>query len=104
MPYTYKSLAFLVGWLITLGLSGLTASGVVAGSWPLVFLLVTLATSALFVSSQHPVGGIARSRRRPSIVSELRDRSALDLDRIDVYRWESEGGAPRRYVNSGRQT
>src|SRR5438093_1780006 len=47
VPYTYKSLA--VVWLITFGLFGLTASGVVATSWLLLFLVVGLATPALIL-------------------------------------------------------
>lgn len=98
MPYTYESPSFV--WLTTLGLFGLTAVGVVGGAWLLMFLLVTLATPVLIVMSQHRVALIARSRKRPRIVSDLRDQSLLDPDGIDVYRWESEGGAPRIYVSS----
>jgi hypothetical protein len=91
MPYTYQSPPLV--WLTILGLFGLTASGVIAGSSLLLFLLISLATPVLIVMSQHPVGVVARSRKRPRILSDLRDQSPLDLDRIDVYRWESEGGA-----------
>jgi hypothetical protein len=76
VPYTYKSLAFV--WLITLGLLYLTASGVVAGSWLLLFVLVALATPAIILRTQHHVGVIARSRKRPRVVSEARDQSPLD--------------------------
>jgi uncharacterized protein (DUF58 family) len=110
MPYTYTSLAFV--WLITLGLFALSASGVVAGSWLILFLLVALATPALILRRpEHsatpepqldPVRVIARSRRRPRILSAAFDQSPLDVVGIDVYRWENEGGAPRRHVSSGR--
>ena len=53
MPFTYTSLAFV--WLITLALLGLTASGVVAGSWLLLLVLVALAMPALILRSQHRV-------------------------------------------------
>jgi hypothetical protein len=98
MPYTYKSPSFV--WLTTLGVFGLTALGVVGGAWLLMFLLVTLATPILIVMSQHRFGVIARSRKHPRIDSDSRDQSPLDPDRIDVSRWESEGGAPRMYVSS----
>jgi hypothetical protein len=74
MPFTYKSSPFV--WLAPFALFGLTASGVT------------------------PVGVIARSRKRPRIVSGSPDQSPLALDWSDVYRWESEGGAPRLCVNS----
>lgn len=73
MPYTYKSLAFV--WFITLGLLYLTASGVVAGSWLLLFVLVALAMPAIILRTQHHVDVIARSRNRPRVVSEARDQS-----------------------------
>ena len=98
MPYTYESPSFV--WLVTLGVFGLTALGVVGGGWLLIFLLVTLATPILIVMSRHRFGVIARSRKHPRIVSDSRDLSPLDPDRVDVYRWESEGGAPRMYVSS----
>ena len=60
MSYTYKSLAFV--WLITLGLFGLTASGVVAGPWLLLCILLALTMPALILRSEHHVGVIARSR------------------------------------------
>jgi hypothetical protein len=84
VPYKYKSLAFV--WLITFGLFGLTASGVVAGSWLVVFVLVALATPALLLRSQHRVGVVARLRKRRRVVSEARDQSPLDLGAIDVSR------------------
>jgi hypothetical protein len=98
VPYTHKSPSFV--WLTTLGVFGVTALGVVGGAWLLMFLLVTLATPILIVMSQDRFGVIARSRKHPRIVSDSRDRAPLDPDRIDVYRWESEGGAPRMYVSS----
>jgi len=98
MRYTYKSPSFV--WLTTLGVFGLAALGVVGGAWLLMFLLVTLATPILIVMSQDRFGVTARSRKHPRIVSDLRDQSPLDPDWIDVYRWESEGGAPRMYVSS----
>ena len=99
MSYTYKSLVFV--WLITLGLLGLTASGVVAGTWLLLIVLVALAMPALILRSQHRVGVIARSRKRPRIVSEAHVPSPLDRGAIDVSRWESEGGAQRMFVSNG---
>jgi len=93
MPNTYKSPSFI--WLTTLGLFGLTGLGVIGGAWLLLFLLVTLATPVLIVMTQHRVGVIARSRKRPRVVANSRDQSPWDPDWIDVYRWESEGGAPR---------
>jgi hypothetical protein len=70
------------------------------GAWLLMFLLVTLASPILIVMSQHRLGVIARLRKHARIVSDSRDQSSLDPDRIDVYRWESEGGAPRMCVSS----
>jgi hypothetical protein len=84
VPYTYKSQA--VVWLITLGLLGLTAAGVVAGSWLLLFVLVALVTPALVLRNTHPVGVIARPRKRPRIVSDARVESPLDPGVIDVSR------------------
>jgi hypothetical protein len=98
MPYTYRSPSFV--WLTTLGVFGLTALAVVGGAWLLMFLLVILATPILIVMSQHRFGVIARSRKHARIVSDSRDQSSLDPDRTDVYRWESEGGAPGMYVSS----
>jgi hypothetical protein len=91
VPYTYKSLALV--WLITLGLLGLTASGVVAGSSLLLCVLVALAMPALLLRTPHRVGVIVRSLKRPSVASEARDQSPLDPGASDVSRWESEGGA-----------
>ena len=99
MPFTSKSLAFV--WLINLGLLGLTASGVVAGTWLLLIVLVALAMPALILRSQHCVGVTAKSPKRSRVVSEARDQSPLDPGAIDVSRWESEGGAPRMYVSNG---
>jgi hypothetical protein len=109
MPYTYSSLAFV--WLITLGLFASSATGVVAGPWLILFLLVALATPALILrrpehsaapaAQLDPVRVIARSRRRPRILSGAFDQSPLDAVGIDVYRWENEGGAPARHVRSG---
>lgn len=109
MPYTYASLAFV--WLITLGLFALSASGVVAGSWLILFLLVALATPALILRRPElsaapapqldPVRVIARSRRRARTRSDAFDQSPLEVVGSDVYRWENEGGAPRSHVNSG---
>lgn len=98
MPYTHECPSFV--WLTTLGVFGLTALGVVGGAWRLMFVLVTLASPILIVMSQHRFGVIARSRKHARTVSDPRDQSSLDSDRIDVYRWESEGGAPRMYVSS----
>jgi hypothetical protein len=98
MPYTDESPSFV--WLTTLGVCGLTAMGVVGGAWLLMFLLVTLATPILIVMSQDRFGVITRSRKHPRSVSDSRGQSPLDPDRIDVYRWESEGGAPRMYASS----
>jgi hypothetical protein len=99
VPFTYKSLAFV--WLITLGLFGLTASGVVAGTWLLLIVLVALAMPAFILTSQHRVGVIAKSPKPSRVVSEARDQSPFDLGAVDVSRWESEGGALRRYVTNG---
>jgi hypothetical protein len=73
MPYTSKSPSFV--WFTTLGLFGLTALGVVGGAWLLMFLLVPLATPVLIVMSQHRIGVIAGSRKRPRIVTTRRNRS-----------------------------
>jgi hypothetical protein len=98
MPYTHESPSFV--WLTTLGVFGVTALGVVGGAWLLIFLLVTLATPILIVMSQDRFGVIARSRKHPGSGSDSRGQSPLDPDRIDVYRWESEGGAPPMYASS----
>src|SRR5690349_7208725 len=63
VPYTDKSLAFV--WLIALGLFGLAGSGVVAGPWLLLCVLLALTMPALFLRSEHRVGVITRSRKRP---------------------------------------
>jgi hypothetical protein len=70
MPYTNASLAFVL--LMTLGLFASSASGVVAGAWLILFLLVALAAPALILRRPeysatpapqlHPVRVIARSR------------------------------------------
>lgn len=103
MPYTYKSLA--LAWLITLGLFALTATGVVAGAWLILLILLALATPALILRRLEnfpaaepvldPIRVIARSRRRPGKQSENYGRSRLDAGVTDVYRWENEGGAPQ---------
>jgi hypothetical protein len=90
VPYTNKSLVFLS--LTTLGLFGLTASGVVTHSWMPLLLLVALAAPALVLRNQDPVRVIARSRTRPRSAHTW-DQSRLDLGAIDVYQWENEGGA-----------
>jgi len=99
VPYTNKSLVFL--WLTTLGLFGLTASGVVARSWLPLLLLVALTAPALILRSPAPVAMIARSRNRPRIVADARDHSLLNPGAIDVYQWENEGGAPAMDVSGG---
>jgi hypothetical protein len=110
MPYTYKSLAFV--WLMTLGLFALSASGVVTGSWLILFVVVALATPALILSRPDhsatvrapqldPVRVIAKSRRRPRTRADAFDQSPLEVVASDVYRWENEGGAPRRHISSG---
>jgi hypothetical protein len=90
VPYTYRSLAFV--WLIMLGLLGLTASGMVAGSWLLLLVVVALALPALILRTPHPVGVIARSRKHPRVVSEARDQSSSDPGAIGVPRRERESG------------
>ena len=99
VPYTNKSLVFL--WLTTLGLFGLTASGVVARSWLPLLLLVALTAPALILRSPAPVAMIARSRNRPRIVADVRDHSPLNPGAIDVYQWENEGGASPMDVSGG---
>lgn len=49
MPNTTKSLALV--WLLTLGLFVLTGSGVVAGSWLFLLVLIALAAPALILRS-----------------------------------------------------
>jgi len=94
VPYTNKSLACL--WLIILGLFALTASDVVARSWLPLLLLVALAAPTLILRSLEPVAVIARSRSRPRIGADARDRSTFDPGGIDISQWENEGGAARR--------
>jgi hypothetical protein len=94
VPYTNKSLACL--WLIILGLFALTASDVVARSWLPLLLLVALAMPTLILRSNEPVAVIARSRSRPTIGSDARDRSPFDPGAIDLSQWENEGGAAGR--------
>jgi hypothetical protein len=104
MPYTYTSLAFL--WLLILGLFAVSASGVIAGYWLILLLLVALATPALVLRRcKHsaagalqldPVPVIAGSRRRRQTVSKPFDRSPLEVVGVDVDLWENEGGGPRR--------
>jgi len=93
VPYTNKSLVFL--WLTTLGLFGLTASGVVTHLWMPLLLLVALAAPALVLRNQDPVRVIGRSRTSPRSAYNW-DQSRLDLGAIDVYQWENEGGAAAR--------
>ena len=99
VPYKFKSLAFV--WLIILGLFALTASGAVAGPWLLLLILIALAVPALVLRNERPVSAIARSPKRPRIVSDARDQAPLDPGAIDVYRWENEGGAPPMYASTG---
>lgn len=87
MPYTYKSLALV--WLITFGLVVLTGSGLVAGPWVLLVLAVALATPVLILRS--PASAFTRSFERPQLVASERDRSRLNLDGMDVHRWENKG-------------
>src|SRR5689334_16298548 len=108
MPYTYTSLAFM--WLVTLGLFGASASGLVAGSWVILLLVAALVTPALILErvkpaaigapQLNPVPAIAGSRRRPRplSLSRMLDRSPLEAVGVDVDLWENEGGAPRRQV------
>jgi hypothetical protein len=93
VPYTNKSLTYL--WLIVLGLFALTASDVVARPWLPLLLLVALAAPTLILRSLEPVAVIARSRSRPRIGADARDRSAFDPGAIDISQWENEGGAGR---------
>jgi hypothetical protein len=112
MPYTYKSLAFV--WFITLGLFALTASGIVAGPWLILFLLIALATPVLVLRRpEHPVLRAPRldpvrvsaaSRRRPRSRLDALAQSSSETVASDVYRWENEAGAPRRRVGSGDTT
>jgi hypothetical protein len=97
VPYRYKSLAFV--WFITFGLFALTGSGVVTGSWLFPFLLVALAAPALILRSPRPVGVTRTSHERARIISD--ERAPLNLEGIDVYRWENEGGASAMYVSGG---
>jgi len=103
MPYTYKSLTFM--WLIALGLFALTGSGAVAGKWVLACLLIALAAPALVLRTPRPVvvpaaasrpRANAASRPRANALSGEDDRSPTDLGRIDVHRWEDEGGTAVR--------
>jgi len=50
MPNTTKSLALV--WLLTLGLFILSGSGVVAGSWLFLLVLIALAAPALILRSR----------------------------------------------------
>lgn len=99
MPYTYKSIAWL--WLVTFGLLALTGSGVVTGKWLLLLLPIALAAPALILSSpsSSQVGLTTTSRERAAIVSDQRDRSSLDLRKVDVDQWEDEGVARRMPFN-----
>jgi hypothetical protein len=96
VPYTNKSLVFL--WLTTLGLFGLTTSGVVARSWLPLLLLVALTAPALILRSPDSIA-FARSRNRPRTAADARDQSPFDPGAIDVYQWENEGGAPAMDVS-----
>jgi len=109
MPYTYTSLVYL--WLVTLGLFAVSASGVLAGSWLILLLLVALATPALILRrfshsptlappQLEPVRVIAASRRRPKALFKASDRSPLEAVGVDVDLWENEGGAPCRRASS----
>jgi hypothetical protein len=88
MPYTYKSVAFT--WLIILALFAVSASGVARGWWFVLLLAVAVAAPALVL--RNPVVATV-SPERPLIVADERARSPLNLDGIDVLRWENDGGA-----------
>ena len=92
MPYTPKSLACL--WFVTLGLFALAGAGVVSGPWLLLLLAVGLAAPALIL--RDPVAATNTSDERARVVEGGPPRSPVDRSRIDVIRWENEGGALRR--------
>jgi hypothetical protein len=94
VPHTNKSLACLC--LIVLGLFALTASDVVARSWPPVLLLFALAAPTLILRRNEPVAVIARSRSRPRIGADARDRSLFEPGANDLSQWPNEGGAAGR--------
>jgi hypothetical protein len=97
MPYTSKCLAAV--WLVTFGLFFLSGSGVVAGSSLVLLSLVLLATAALLLRSSARL--MTTIRKRLWVITDERDRSALDLGGIEVQRWENEGGARLMLVTDG---
>lgn len=74
MPYTGTSIALV--WIVIFALLGLTASGVVAGPWPVLAVLAALASPTLLRRSPLRVRG------------PIRDSGATIPFRV-----ENEGGA-----------
>jgi uncharacterized protein (DUF58 family) len=95
MPYTNKSIAFV--WLIICGLVAMTGSGMIAGAWLVMLVLVALAAPALILRS--PAGATTTSRERPLDAAGERGRSPSDHGRVDLSGWENEGGARRLHVS-----
>jgi hypothetical protein len=92
MPYAPKSLACF--WFVTLGLFALAGAGVVSGPWLILLLAVGLSAPALIL--KDPVGATHTSDERAWVVKDGPSRPPVDRSRIDVIRWENEGGALRR--------
>jgi hypothetical protein len=97
MSYTYKAVA--LAWLLVFGLFALVGSGMVVGSWVLLLVGAALVMPALILrlcaKPQSTVGVISTAQEPAVVVSAVRGRRSSDSRRIDVNRWENEGGARR---------
>lgn len=95
MSYTYKSLALV--WLIVFGLVALSGSGMVVGPWVLLLVVTALAMPALVLTlnstPRTAVGATVASYGRGLEALDVRRLPRLPSNRVDVYRWENEGGA-----------
>ena len=96
MPYTDKSLAF--AWVIVSALFAMSASGAATVAN---FLLLAAASLVPAIVLRTRTDAAATSPERPLIVADGQEQSSLDLGRLDVLRWENEGGARRRPLRDG---
>jgi hypothetical protein len=79
-------------------LFAVSASAQLPGWWFLVLVAGALAAPFLFLRS--PAEATVTAEALPLIVGDA-PRSPLDPSRIDLYRWENDGGASRTYASRG---